>query len=222
MNKKLLLQILALLLYSQSVYSFDGLEVDSEYWQYFTHDFLKSGPYRTYMVNEIRWNERMSNYSHFRLSANFAYETRAPLDLEVHVSAVYTKPAGSKHFTNYARLEFEFNPYISFENGTMIRFRNRLELEKRSLVKYIVFVFRQRTLISFPIKNQGVLVGMNIYNEFFYHFDSDQITQNRFFPVELVFALNEKYQLSVFTMIRQVLRNNDWHRSLVFGTNLQF
>lgn len=217
------IQVVFLLFFSILATSFlSAQEHDTEYWQYITWDAYNSKKFRYYVINEMRFENNMSDYSRFRLSLNSAYRTRCNLDLEAHLTVIYTKPSGARHFISYPRLELEFNPYIAFDNGTLVTFRNRIEFERRPNIKYIFFVFRHRSMVSFPIKNCGALVGINIYDEFFYHFDTDQVTQNRFFPLEMTFALNEKVNLNLFVMIREVLRNNEWNRSFVLGSNLLF
>ncbi|MBN9379026.1 MAG: hypothetical protein BGO14_02560 [Chlamydiales bacterium 38-26] len=217
------IQVCLLLLFTFLLTSFlPAQEQDTEYWEFITWDAWKSQKFRYYVIQETRFENNMSDYSRFRLSLNLAYRTRCNLDLEAHLTVIYAKPIDARHFISYPRLELEFNPYIAFDNGTLVTFRNRLELEHRPNIKYVFFVFRHRSMVSFPLKNCGKLVGINIYDEFFYHFDSDQVTQNRFYPLEMAFALNEKVNLNLFVMIREVLRNNEWHRSFVLGSNLWF
>lgn len=195
-----------------------------EYWQYFNGTNWERGPYRLYTIGEMRYKSSLTSIYYYRIAANFAYQVKPYLDLEAHYSYIYNKSEGAARFSNVNRLELEVNPSKRFENGIALKWRSRLELLKQEGVAYIQFVFRDRLMVQIPIKNCGRLTSIHLYDEVFYDFKTHRFTQNRFVPLELSFALNQKTHLEVFFMVRNYysLSSDRWYRSLVLGSALRF
>lgn len=201
-----------------------GAKWDVEYWQYFNGKNWEKGPYKLYTIGEVRLDKDLSTFYYYRISENFAYKVQSDLDLEAHYSFIRHKSLGASAFSNVHRLEFEVNPSAKLRNGSMLKWRNRIELLKRETVAHIQFVFRHRVSFSIPFVNCGRLQSINMYDEIFYDFDRNKITQNRFVPIELSIALSQKVNLELFFMIRTFFsfRLNEWRRSIVLGSSLKF
>ena len=71
-------------------------------------------------------NKGVSQFYHYRLTGNFAYQALKWLDLEVHYSYIYTKPYRSRRFFNRQRLELEANPSLRLSNGISFKLRYSL------------------------------------------------------------------------------------------------
>jgi hypothetical protein len=172
----------------------------------------------------MRLNRDISKVFYYKISENFACKTLPYLDLEAHYSFIEQKNRGAKSFKNTNRLEFELNPFFTFDNGITCKWRNRLELAKRQGVSRIQFVARHRCMISFPIENYGSLTSVNMYEEIFYDFDTNQFNQNRFTPIELSFIFNREMTLNLFLMLRDFYNSSSerWYRSIVLGTGAAF
>lgn len=205
-----------------SVRLIDAAEWDAEYWQYVVLNQWKKGPCKLYALGDVRINKGISKLYYCRIAENFAYQALSDLDLEVHYSFLCSKPRGAPRFHRSNRLELEINPLFRFKNGITLRWRNRLQLIKTQGIPYIQFVFRHRFMTVFPIREWGPLTSIHVYDELHYHFDTNKITQNRFVPLELSFALNRHTSMSIFLMVRNFINSNQWYRSIVTGSELKF
>lgn len=204
--------------------SWESKKWDLEYWQYFNWKNWEKDPYKLYTIGEFRLNRDITRPYYYKITENFAIRALPYLDLEVHYSFLYKKTRGNTRFTNTQRLEFEANPFVQWDNGFTLKWRNRLELLKKQEVSTIQFVFRHRIMAIIPLENTGKLTSLHIYDEVFYDFDTHKFTQNRFVPVELSFELTPKTRLNVFFMVRNFVNisSNEWFRSFVLGSNLEF
>lgn len=205
-----------------SVCVIDAAEWDAEYWQYVLLNQWEKGSCKLYALGDVRINKDISKFYYYRIAENFTYQVLPDLDLEAHYSFLYSKPRGAPRFHQSNRLEFEINPLFRFKNGITLRWRNRIQLIKGQGIPHIQFVFRHRFMTVFPIRDWGQLTSINVYDELHYHFDTNKITQNRFVPIELSFALNQHASMNIFLMIRNFINSNQWHRSIVVGSELKF
>jgi hypothetical protein len=197
---------------------------DLEYWQLVNWKNWESGPYKLYTIGEVRVHQDISKCYFYRIAENFAYRALPWLDLEAHYSFIYHKSLGATEFTRINRLELEANPFFEFEDGTLITWRNRLELLKRQNVKHIQFIFRDRITIRFPITGYKYLKAISLYDEVFYNFDHHKFYQNRFVPLMLTISLNRNVDLDAYFMIRTDYSFSlvTWYRSWVIGSVLNF
>lgn len=195
---------------------------DQEYWLFMRCEQWNKSPYKFYYSGEVRSNHAMKKVYHYRMSENFLYEARPHLDLEAHYSYIFSKPKDSCHFRNTSRYELEINPYFSIKNSHF-RFRNRIEFIKRNRETDWQYVFRQRTSLRFLVKNMVYITSIGMNNEFFFDFKRDQITQNRFVPLEVSFKFSS-INLNAFIMIRDLhsFNFNRWLKSFVVGTEISF
>jgi len=194
---------------------------DSEYWQSLTVKNWEKGSCKLYTAFETRLNRDHSRFNYYRISENFAYQALPDLSFEAHYSFLYSKSHGASRFLNSNRLEFEMNPSLNLSKGIVWRWRNRLELIKRQGISPIRFVFRHRFMTVFSIKS-GPLSSVNVYDEFHYDFSTKKITQNRFVPIELSFIVNRYLSIDLFFMIRNFFTSNQWYRSMVAGSEINF
>jgi hypothetical protein len=197
---------------------------DWEYWQYVNWTHWHCGPQKLYVLGEVRFDKDFSSFYYCRIAENYAYTPMPNLDMEAHYSYIYYKPHGTTKFVHTNRLELELNPIIILKDGIFVQCRNRLDILKRQSVNHIQFVYRQRTMFVFPVENYGKLTAVRIYDEVFYDFDNSKFTQNRFVPIEVVFDLNEKCNLSAFFAVRNFFSfsENKWLNSFVLSSQLSF
>lgn len=206
------------LFFSQVLY---GGSWDYEYWQHFNYTNWKSGKCQLYTIGQFHFDRDASKCYLMKGAENFAYQVLPDLDLEAHYVFLRSKSRAALKYTNAHRIELEVNPSLSLDNVT-VTWRNRLEISKRQGIHYIQFFFRHRILLSFPIKNCGMITGVQCYDELFYHFYNKKITQNRFAPLVVTLALTKDVSLDLFVVLRNYLSGTRWYRSLVFGTELDF
>lgn len=197
---------------------------DGEYWQYLNWTNWECVPYKLYTVAEARVNHDFSKFYYYRITENFAYQALSWLDLEAHYSFVYHESRGATHFKNTHRLEFEVNPWMRFDNGITLKWRNRFEFLKKQGVSHIQYVLRDRLLALFPFENCGRITAFKIYDEVFYDCTLGKVTQNRIVPIELTLKVNECTALDLFMMVRNFfgLSSHKWYRSIVIGSELSF
>lgn len=197
---------------------------DFEYWQYLNWKNWEHGRCKLYTVGEMRMNKEASQFYYYRVTENFAYQALPCLDLEAHYSFVHHKSRGALHFTNTSRLEFEATSSMFLNHGIAIKWRNRIEFLKKENISNIEFVFRHRIMASIPIECCGKLTSINLYDEIFYDFNNNKITQNRFVPIEMSFTLDRHFSCEVFFMIRNFFSfsADKWYRSIVLGSQLNF
>lgn len=182
--------------------SLQANEFDAEYWQYFTLKNFEKGPYRLYSSGEFRMDRDASTLYHYRITENFAYKATSWLDLEAHYSFIRTKPIETRMFHHTHRLELEINPSLQLNDRVVIKWRNRLQIQKRQNNPRIEYIFRHRIMLVFPLENWGKLTEIKCYDELFYHCHSHHFTQNRFFPIEMTFKFKKTY-LNIFIMLRR-------------------
>jgi hypothetical protein len=201
--------------------SLDASSWDLEYWQ--TCDFIqwKKEPFKLYAEGEIRLNKMISPVYYYRITQGFVHRGLLKGDLEVHLSYIWSKSRGSRHFKNRTRLELEINPYVELCHGISLKWRNRLELIKHQGIRKIDYVFRHRAMIVFPIENRK-LKALQMSDEIFYHFRTQKFTQNRWKVVELVFAISPQTTLNAYIMVRNFLSSLTWYRSIVLGSEFEF
>lgn len=199
-------------------------EWDLEYWQSINARNWESGSCRLYTIAEVRIRKDVSKFYFYRIAENFAYRALPWLDLEMHYSFIYHKSHGATRFANTSRLELELNPFMEFDNGVTITWRNRLELLKRQRIKQIAYIFRDRLTVEIPISNCGYLTAFTFFDEVFYDFEHHKFSQNRFVPIQLTLALGPKIDLDAFFMIRDLYSFSliKWYRSFVIGSVLNF
>lgn len=197
---------------------------DVEYWQYLNLKNWECGPYKLYTIGETRLNHNISTFYYFKIAENFAYQALPFLDLEAHYCFIYNKSRGSSQFKHANRLEFEINPFVTFEDWVTLKWRNRIELQKKQGVSHIQFIARHRTLASFAIKKSCYLTSIQIYDEIFYDFDTNRISQNRFVPCELSFKADCDITVDLFVMIRNFysFSSKKWYKSFAIGSEIGF
>lgn len=197
---------------------------DVEIWQYLNWTNFEKGPYLLYTQGETRLDRDFKSLYYYRLSECFAYQALSYLTLETHYSYVSVKPRGATQFVSRHRLEFEINPALTLENHLKISWRNRFEVIKKQAISKLQYVFRHRVKLSYPIENCGKLVGIGCSDEVIYDLQTHYITQNRFIPFFLDFALSKRTALEVFMMVRNLYSLSDdiWYRSIVLGSTVSF
>lgn len=195
---------------------------DLEYWQFLKWTQWKKDPFQIYASAETRLNKVINPFYFYRLTQAFAVKANSYLDLETHISYIWEKSRGNKHFTNRARLELEVNPHYTFSNDVQLKWRNRLEIIKRQNMPKLEYVFRHRILLNVPLKNMGKLKFIRTSTEIFYNLSTHYFTQNRFRVIELGFAPSSKTVLNVFIMVRNFFSALKWYRSIVLGSEWEF
>ncbi len=195
---------------------------DVEYWQYINWTQWVQGPHSLFFKGEVRFHRDCSQFYAYKLSEGYAYQALKNLDLEVHYAFIHEKSVGAISFVNTHRFEFEANPSLDLDCGVRLNWRNRLEVIKRENVGHWQFTLRHRAMAEFPIHGCGCLFAYRIYDEIFYHFETNLFSQNRFYPIELAFQLTPKLELNGFLMVRNFFTSAKWHRSIVLGSTLSF
>jgi hypothetical protein len=213
---------LILLFFSSAAYA----HWDIEYWQYLRWKNWEKGPFQIYTSGELRLDFDLSRYYYNRVSGNISYKARPYLHFEAHCSLINIKPHGTPtaSFISIQRYELESNPFVKWDNGVTLKWRNRMEFLKRENLPHIQHVFRHRVSVAIPVHHWGKLVSLKITDEIFYDFDINKFTQNRFIPVEMTFELNREVHFTLFCMVRNFfsLGSRKWFRSFVFGTEFGF
>lgn len=196
---------------------------DTEYWQMQNIKNWEKGAHKIYSLFDFRYIVPKYSVYFTRYSGCYAYKAQDYLTLEVHYTFIKDIPRGAKKFIDIHRLELEFNPSHTFANGIAFRTRNRFELRKRSNNYFVEYIFRQRSMIAFPI-HSGKLTELRIYNELFYDFNNQKFIQNRFYPLELHFKVNKRCYFNIYCMMRQFYSFNllHWFNNVVIGTEMGF
>lgn len=215
--------LLLLILFSSKAYA--GWDI--EYWHYFRWNNWEKEKFKVYTTAEFRLEKDLSEYYYNRVTGNLSYRPISCADLELHYSLMNMKSHGTPSSTPFRfiqRYELELNPFMEWENGFKIHWRNRMEFIKRENLNYFQYVFRHRTELIFPLKIQSGAIMYKIFDEIFYDFDIKKFTQNRFTPILLSFELNKNVHFGIFFSIRNFfsLGSKKWFRSFVFGSELQF
>jgi hypothetical protein len=197
---------------------------DLEYWQFINIPNWSCGPYSLYTTGEIRLRDDLSQIYRYRISENFAYQPFPFLALEAHYGLIYVIPEKAKHFIRENRLELEVNTFKTLQKGVDINWRNRMEFVRRQGQSKTIYIFRHKFMTVFSLENYGRLTALRVHDEVFYDFNISKFTQNRFFPIDMVFAINQRSTISAFFMIRNYFSGgqNQWYRSVVLGSELVF
>lgn len=197
---------------------------EGEYWTQMNATLFESDPYRIYTVVEVRIDDNFTDLYFFRFTQNFAYQLRPFLGVEAHYSFIYDRPPGAFSFIETHRIEFEVNPSWDLSEKAKLLCRNRFELIKSNGNPSFRQTFRHRSMIVFPVENQGSLTAISVSEEVFYHFNQREFTQSRFIPLQLSFKVNPKVVLDLYVMVRNFFatRENRWLNHYVLASQLTF
>lgn len=210
--------LLIAILLSRKAYS--GWDV--EYWQRAQWNMINNDCFTVGTQGEIRLNHGCTRAFFIKLTEVFVYKPFKWLNLGFNYSYLWDKPRGSPHFMWRQRYELDISPRLTLENGITIAWRNRMMFIKEQDVAKIRYTFRHRVSIIYPLECWGNLKSIECQDEIFYHFLTHRFSQNRFVPLQLNYVFEEKYNLSVFFMIRNFESNAKWWRSFVIGSDLNF
>lgn len=216
------MRIIILLIFVVMCSSAYATKWDVEYWQFLNLKNWESGKYQLYTRAELRANRDLSRMYYYRIAENIVYQALPWLDLQGHYSFIYQKPRGAAHFTTGHRVDLETNLLFHLHRGIDLRIRNRVEINKRQQVSHIQFVSRNRAMVSFLQENRGMLTSVDVYDEFFYDFDTSKFNENRLVPIQLSLSFSRRVHLNLFLMVRHFFTSSKWYRSIVLGTELEF
>lgn len=207
--------------------SLQGAEWFSQYWQRLNWEYWKQEPFSLTFFSDVRSGNHFKSVRYYQLTNQFAYEFDK-WSFELHYTYIRDRPVQNRTPTGIAtiwswqqRLEIEANHIFALKNCIQIITRNRFEIRKLEHNPKIQYRLRQRTKLFFPI-NWGKLKAYQLHNELFYDLSTHLFNQDRFCPMELLFELSEKVDLSLFFLLRFYISENIWRRGAILGTEINF
>lgn len=96
----------------------------------------------------------------------------------------------------------EANRLFHLPSNCLIKTRNRLEIRRVETEPKTLYRLRQRTMLTVPFENRGILKSYSLYNELFYNISTHLFTQDRLCPCQLTFAISDRVDLDIFFLIR--------------------
>lgn len=200
-----------------------GAEWYSEYWQKLLWTSWENNAYaiRTFMRFDSK--NHYKGWRAVQLNEQFAWKALEDLTFEIHYAYLHNQSIVTPSSWRWQhRIELEANPKFHPSSLFEIRTRNRLEIRRVEKDPKTQYHFRQQTTFFFPIKDVGSLKAYSFYNEVFYDIPRGRVIQDRFYPIQLTYALSDKVEFEVFFMIRFFLNEDVWKKSGVLGTQFAF
>lgn len=195
----------------------------SEYWQRFFWRMWDNNTFAIATYIKIDSKNHFKRIRAYQFNEQFIWQAKKNLSLELHYAYLNGRPIleNSKWRWQH-RLELEFNPTFPLSCGPLIVTRNRLEIRYFKTESIPIYRWRQRTMLTIPLKNNSLLKSFSIYNELFYNASDQRISQNRICPFQLRMALSNKAELDLYFIFRFLNRDNFWYKSAIIGTQFIF
>jgi len=212
---------LLLLIFLGSFCKLQG-ECYSEYWQKLFLTMWKTESFQLGTFVRIDTDNHMVNIRSVQISEQMAFNVSKEFTFEFHYTYIHGHalvPHADWQWQH--RLEIEGNRTFYFSNGNKISTRNRLEIRKLENNPVIQYRLRQLTMFTMPLE-KGHLKLFSVYNEVFYDLTHHRFTEDRLYPCQFTFAVNERVKIDLFFMMRYYFSASHWHRSAVLGTQLIF
>jgi|GEM_PF-3489367 len=212
----------ALLLIYISFGKLQATDCYSEYWQNLFWNMWENDSYGIGTYVKLETNNHLKGIRYLQLNEQFLWKATKNLSLELHYVYLHDKSIIPKSvWRSQHRLELEAS-YVYKLASYVIDTRNRLEIRRVKGEPLTLFRFRQRTMFIIPIEDKGSLKAFSVYNELFYDLTNHLFTQDRICPFQMTFAVSDKINMDLFFLFRVFEANQNWNKSVVFGTQFSF
>ncbi len=200
-------------------------EDDFQYWSRFSFTPIKTEKLSYTNFSELRIREDSSNLGLWYTSQRFKVTPLKYAEFGINYTYLESEVDLSKGRGNewkfQHRLELEVNPKWTFDNGFLLKNRNRLEFRWIEDKGSDNARLRQLWELDIPIKKFEWLKSIFLNNEYFIDFSRQTINENRVIPIGLNFKLPGGVSLQTFYMI-QSQKGKDWRSNQIVGTKWSF
>jgi len=173
----------------------------------------------------IRSFDEASFLGLWRVNQKATWRAHPNLDLAAAYTFQESRPETDAPWRELHRPELEANPRFRINDALRFHMRNRLEFRAaEGDFDDVRHVSRHRLALFWEADAVSWLEAIGAHTEFFYDYEGDFYSENRFTPVQASFDLADKGSGSVFFMARTRRPNEDadWQTAWVVGADLSF
>jgi hypothetical protein len=172
-------------------------------------------------MGQLRFNRDLSELGGYVLSQRVVADPWEGWTLGVGYSFVPFRGGSRKPWIDQHRMEFEATPRWQLTERVAFSARTRLELrwvENQEFSQRL----RERPAFAIAMKNWDPLEDIFFSNEFFFDFNGNSFSQNRWVPAGLTFKLNAQSKLKLYYQLWSLKSGGSWSHSHVLGTVVSF
>ncbi len=195
----------------------------SEYWQQFFWKMWEKESVVLGTFVRVDSGNHLRNVRSFQINEQLIWNVSKKWNLQLHYAYVNGRDVVAHSLWKYQnRLELEINRIFFIFNYCILDTRNRLEIRRIRGQTKTNYRFRQKTMFTVPFNDRGALKSFSVENELFYDVNNHFFMQDRLCPIKLKFELSKNVDMDLFFFVRFFHHDTLWHKSVVFGTQLNF